>query len=776
MAEVFNRAGHRAPSRSSRLRRWRYASLLGAAGLALPHGAAAQDNADEGAGNTIVVTAQKRTESVLDVPLAVSVVSAQALSSNHVTGYDDLARTVPSLSFTNTGTSGTSRIAIRGVASASGSATVGIYLDDVSLTFPNQSFTGATLPLLFDLERVEVLKGPQGTLYGDSSMGGTVRFITAKPKLGVFEGDASGEISTTAGGGTNYTLDAMVNLPLTDTLALRVAGENSFTSGYIDRVDADTGSVVDTNINSERRTGVRASLLWQPSDDLTITPAIQYQRIKTANSGIYDLSLPNFQTEKTQAEPSRDEMYVPSLTIEKDFGDYQLTAITAYMHRSFTRQMDAVIYDSEYVAESIDPDYGAAYDAISVLPGVLRNRDRVNNWSQEVRLASPGIAAGNRYEWQVGAYANALKVRSYDDEYVYGLNDTVAEYYPDETVEDLIGDATPDDSLGYFHSVRTLKQLAVFAQGSFMVTPRLKLTAGVRQVKAWSDYTMNEGGWLADGTAAYEHVKSNEAPFTPKFAANYKLSDNASLYASAAKGFRLGGQNNTLPSYCASNLASLGLTSDGTKSYGSDSLWSYEAGFKSSLFGNRLTLNASAYRIDWNNIQQQLSLSSCGWVITQNAGDARSQGAELEMTARITKALTLTATGGYTDAKITHAAQGSSASDGQHVLYVPNFTTTLGADYERNLANGARVFVSTNWTYTGKSYGSYSVTNSDYERADYWTGNLNLGVDIEDWRVAGYVKNLLNDQTAIQKPSVLFVRQGLTVYPRTIGVSVGKHF
>ncbi|MBW4331817.1 TonB-dependent receptor [Stakelama sp. CBK3Z-3] len=763
-------------------RAWTYAGLITAIGLAWPQLAVAQQTATgttaipaQSDTGDIVVTAQKRSESVLDVPLSVSVLDAGQLENAHITDYADLSRSVPGLSFTNTGTSGTSRIALRGVASASGSATVGVYLDDVSLTFPNQFFTGATLPRLFDIARVEVLRGPQGTLYGDSSLGGTIRFITNKPVLGEASGNASGELSTTEGGGTNYKADAAVNLPIGRNLALRVAGQTGYQSGYIDRVDSN-GLPVDTDINSERHYAARATLLWEPAPDLKITPSLQYQYVKTANSGIFNLDLPKFQTDKMLTEPSRDELYVPSLTIEKSFGDYTLTSVTSYMHRTFDRQMDAVIYNSEYVAYAIDPDFGEAYDTISVLPGVLLNKDTVNKWAQEIRFASPSIEQGHRFEWQVGVYADSLKVRSRDDEYVYGLNEAVADLYPDQTVEDLIGYPAPGGLLGYFHSDRTRKQIAGFAEGSFMVTDRLKLTAGIRQVKAWTDYEMNEGGWLAAGTPANERVKANESPLTPKVALNYRVGDTISLYASAAKGFRLGGQNSTLPTYCSSSVEELGLDPDAARSYHSDSLWSYEAGVKSRLFGDRVTMNASVYRIDWHNIQQQLSLPSCGYVITANAGDARSQGGELELVGRINQALTLRATAGYTDAKIRNAAEGSSASDGQHVLGVPDWNITLGADYRRPLSDDSEFFAGTNWTYTGESYGSFSTSNSDYLREDYWVGTFNLGFQIKDFRISGFVKNVLDDRTIIQKPSILFVRQGLTVYPRTIGISVGKSF
>ncbi|CAN5409706.1 TonB-dependent receptor [soil metagenome] len=742
--------------------------------LVLPAAAFAQDASADSSGD-IVVTAQKRSENARDVPLSISVLGADQLAKEHITDYGDLARHVPGLSFTNSGGPGLSRIALRGIASSSGSATVGTYLDDVALSFPNQFFTGATMPRLFDIDHVEVLRGPQGTLYGDSSLGGTIRFITAQPKLGSVNGFASGQVSGTDNGGTNYEGSAAINLPIGDTAALRVSGVAGRESGFIDHVDAN-GNVDRKNVDSNQYYAVRGSLLFQPTDTLSITPAVQWQYTKSNDTSIVNLALPRYERDNIVPEPSKDWLFVPSLTISARLGENTLTSVTSYMMRKFARQFDATIYDSEYVAGVIDPTYGATYDRIAALPGVFTNTDRVSSWSEELRFASPSIReSGRRFEWQVGAYFNTLKAKSLDDEYVQGLNGAVNDIVG-SSVESIIGYAAPNDLLGYFHSNRTFKQIAGFAEASVMILPKLKATAGVRQVKAWTDFTMDEGGWLADSTPAHEHVKSSEAPTTPKFALNYEVNRDASVYASATKGFRLGGQNNSLPSYCARAITTLGLTADGAKSYGSDSIWSYEVGAKASLFGNRLRVNASLYAIDWSNIQQQLRLSSCGYVITANAGDAVSRGGELEVNARITRELTFNVTGGITDAHITRAAAGSSAKVGQKVLGVPDKTLTLALDYDKALSDRLGLHATLDWNYTGKSHGTFSVADDDYNRSPYWVGNLNVGVDVKDLSLSVFVKNLANDHTIIQQPSVLFIQQGLYVRPRTIGASISKHF
>lgn len=754
--------------------------MLALAGALAPQAAMAADApaavSDVGSdtGSEIVVSAQKRKEAARDIPLSLSLLGADKLAQDHIADYADLARSAPGLAFTNSGNSSNSRISMRGVSSASGAATVGVYLNDVSLTIPNQFFTGTTLPRLFDLDHVEVLRGPQGTLYGDSSLGGTIKFVTKQPKLGVTEGEVYGGTGATQSGGANYTAGGAVTVPLSANAALRVAGETGYQSGWVDQVVG--GKLIKRNVNSERYYAGRVTVLWEPVDGLKVTPSLQYQYTSIGGNGIFNLSAPAYQTTKQVSEPSHDEMFAPSLTLEKALGDYTLTSVTAYTQRKYWRQFDVTSYDAEYVAESIDPTYGSTYNTVSNLPGTMYNSDKISNISEELRLTSPSIKPGvHSYEWQLGAYFNSLKATSLDDEYVPGLN-TTTQALTGQSVQSLIGYTAPNDLLGYYHSNRKVKQVAIFAEGSALLAKGLKATVGLRQAWAWTDYTMDQGGWLADGTPAHDTASASNSPFTPKFALTYTVAPQASIYANVSKGFRLGGQNNSLPSFCGGALSSLGLTSAQAKSYGADSLWSYEVGAKTGWFGNRLTVNGSLYRIDWTNLQQQVSLTSCGYVTTLNAGNARSQGAELEVQAKLTRELTLSATAGFTSARITQGATGLIAKAGQEVLGVPNKTATFGAAYKRPISDKLSVFSSIDWTYTGKSYGDYRATRADFSRPDYWVGNLDLGVTLGDLTLRGFIKNVANDKTIIQRPVVLLTTQGLTVQPRTFGVSLAKKF
>jgi len=766
----LNRAGFRlAPIAALALS----SALIPTAAVAADADAAGENGADEGVVlEAVVVTAQKRSEKRQDVPASVTAISGEDLKKQQIADYLDLSRAAPGLSVTNTGNSGLSRISIRGIASDQGAATVGVYLDDVSLTMPNQFFTGVALPRLFDLDSVEVLRGPQGTLYGASSMGGTIKFATNQPELGLTSGYFTSSIASIEGGSESYMLGGMVNTPLGDKAALRVAAQFDRTGGYIDRrID---GEVTDTNINSEKTPAIRASLRYEPSDTLTITPAILYQKTTADDTGIFNLSLPEYSTSKTLPEESTDTLTVPSLTIDKKFAGATLTSVSSYFYREFDRQMDATIYDSEYVAAVIDPSYGSDYETIAGLQGELANTDTVKSYSQELRLASDSIReSGRPYEWLAGLYYSHQKVRSLDDEYVYGLNDTVADLY-DTTTEELIGYTTPEDSLGYFHSERVYKEYAAFAEGSYLLLPKLKATVGVRQMSAKSEYEMNEGGWLADGTPPHDTASTSSSPITSKFALTYAFTKDISAYTNVSKGYRLGGANNSLPTYCGSAIEEAGIGD--AKTYDSDSLWNYEVGAKGDLLSRRLRFDVSAYRIDWKNIQQRISLPSCGYVTTVNAGEAESKGADLQLRALLTSYLSATLSAAYTDSEITNAADGSGAEDGSKVLYVPKSAYSAGLDFEMPVLDNKTFFAHADYAYTGKSHGSFNTSNDDYERDSYGIVNALTGLRFQTYEVSLFAKNLFNDDTIIQRPSVLFVRQGLVPMPRTIGLSLTKTF
>jgi iron complex outermembrane recepter protein len=723
----------------------------------------------------VVVTAQKRPEDIREVPLSVTVLSGATLESQKIENYDDLARQVPGLAVSDAGAPNLTRLTLRGVSSAQGTATVGIYLDDISLTIPNLFFTGATLPQLFDLQDAEILRGPQGTLYGASSLGGTIRFTSNSPKMDTFEGSARVDLADTDAAGFDYLVQGVLNAPLIeDKMALRINVQRSDDAGYVDRIGA--AGAVFKGVNDNHTTSSRAAVLIEPVQGLTIKPALLWQKFSTDGTDAFDLALPRYQQQKLSGEPDTDELLVPSLTVNADLHGLDLVSVTSYVRRTNDRIQDGQAYNSGFLASVLDPTFGSTFDAIAALPGPYSNDVLAQQWSEELRLRSESMRqTGRPYEWQIGFYYFDQNVRTLDDEYVTGLAATLQNLFPGQSPSAVLGTPLVNDELGYFHYHNLQREDAIFGEGSYGLLPALKATLGFRQSFAHTGYDLSEGGWLAEGLPSTYSKGDTERPFTPKFALTYDVGEEATVYAVAAKGFRLGGAGAPLPSSCAASLSSYGI-SHADNSYGPDSLWSYEGGAKLRVLGNRLSIDADGFYIDWKNIQQSLYLPSCGYAATVNAGNARSYGAEIEATLWMTQDWSLGFNGSVDNAKISKAAAGTGASDGDWLLGVPNYNFSVNVDGRHPLTAALSGYFHTDVDRVGRSYGSFDNTATDYSRPAYTTVNMNLGVATGRYDISLFARNLLNNDTIIQRPALLFINQGIIIHPRTVGLSVRVRF
>ncbi|HEY2629150.1 MAG TPA: TonB-dependent receptor plug domain-containing protein, partial [Usitatibacter sp.] len=295
---------------------------------------------------TIVVTATKRKEDVTKVPLAITVIGGEALQDQHIDNFTDLTRAVPNLSFSGGAGgagAGLSTIEMRGISSQAGSATVGIYLDDVSMTVRNLYSLGSAEPKFFDIDHVEVLRGPQGTLYGSSSMGGTIKFVSNQPNLRSAESAFIADASWTKDGSPSGTVSGVYNAVITPgETALRLGVQLGHIGGYIDQMSqSDPSNGIAKDINSENDLVVKAALKWAPYAGLDITPAIFYQKVRSGGIDVSHLTdfngnpLPANQTDQLLRDPATDELIVPSLTINYDTGYGDLTSVTSYFKRSF---------------------------------------------------------------------------------------------------------------------------------------------------------------------------------------------------------------------------------------------------------------------------------------------------------------------------------------------------------------------------------------------------------------------------------------------------------
>jgi iron complex outermembrane recepter protein len=821
------------------------AQILGVAAIAAPLtvGAATSDVATgvegESAPNElqeIIVTAQKRTEDIKNIPFSVSAISGAELAEHHVADYDDITRTVPGIGFQAGPGPGLDNIEIRGVSSTSGSATVGIYIDEVSVTVSNSLYDGAVQAKLFDLERIEVLRGPQGTLYGASSMGGTIRFITKQPDLNSFSATVSTDLSGTHHGGFNNDEYGILNIPvIDDVFALRIGVDLANESGYIDHyiptpsgagpdgsilepgTNDSTGVRGERGVNDVRTQVFRVVGKYAAPDDWTITPAYLWQRVATSDTNIFYPDIGLYDQDKRVAEPYTDDLNLPSLTVTKSFGWAELTSVTSYFKRDFRRTTDGTLYNSNIFANSYvvgglssatNPPTPPAtaqqiYETQTVL-GFLASPAgydaRTEQFSQELRLSSKSTSiAGVGTNWTAGLYFANQRRRFLDDEYIPGLQTTFQNIYgygiytPQSVVGPSYYAATAaypaesfaNDLIYYGHLYPKQKQIAPFVDVGFEITPSLKGTVGVRYVSAKSTEFVNSGGFYSYGLPATYNVNENFSATTPKFSLDYALNASSNLYATIAKGFRLGGPTGPVPAYepngpppatpgtCDTDYRTFGLTG-APDEYQSDSLWSYELGSKGRYFDNRLSINAAVYAINWTAIQQTINLPTCGFNFTTNVGDAKIYGSELEVRALVTPNMTLSLNAGSTHAYITSvSAEGSGiVYPGEWVLNVPLYTVTPSFDYDAPVDDRMSVFVRGDFPYTGRSRGYFESSGLPHVfQPGYGIVNMSVGFKREKLSVSLYVKNLLNWKNIIQYPSVNSVQEGYTVRPATFGIT-----
>jgi outer membrane receptor protein involved in Fe transport len=786
------------------------------------HAAHAQGAAD-GASvvEELVVTAQKREERLQDVPLAVSVLSGSQLERQGIQNLEDVAHALPGISFSGAQT-GRSSYSIRGISTNTEVPTVGIYIDDVPISARLNEISGAAEPEILDLERVEVLKGPQGTLYGGSAMGGAIKFITHQPGLETFQGKVGAALATTHKGAASYELNGVVNIPLVhDLVGLRLAGVYRDDGGYVDRVphgqvvnfnkaavDPATGkaiglgpdgrpaavdptsgyaisvpadtftsanTVADDDVNYARRLALRASVLVQPDDTLTITPSAFYQRNKNGDFGFFWNNLPRFQQSSNTPQKGDDELQLYSLTIKKSLNAVDLTSITAHMKRDQQFSEDYTFFVASRVP------------ALSKLTTDTSDVSKYKYFTQELRASSNGAA---RLKWTAGAFYQREETTFALTLFTRGMSAL--------GIPPLNG--VPDVSYAS-HIAKTLDQYAGFADATYQITGKWDVSIGGRLFKIDQSIDRIAQGVLAGGTVTFKSSASEDG-FTPKVSTSYKITPENMVYGTVSQGFRAGGLNSGVPSsVCAGDLARLGLSASPT-SFQSDTLWNYELGSKNRFADGRLTVNAAAFHIDWSQIQQQIVLPTCGFSFTANVGKARSDGGEVEVTALATERLTLAAALSYTDAKITDAVFGTGARDGDPVLATPKWILRLSADYRRPLNDDATLFARADYQYRSSQWRNFDrficrvtpgavadptrvacpkaneipVANVAHVQDGYSSTNASIGVELARWTAQFYVNNIFDEAPVLDYRNILSTSQNTTLRPRTIGVRLDGRF
>ena len=688
----------------------------------------------------IVVTATKRgEETAQSLPLSITALSAQGLKESGATIFSEWSHSVPGLVFQDQGP-GDKRYIIRGVQSI-GAPTVGVYLDNAVISGSNGEDDGGGKNIdirLFDIDRIEVLRGPQGTLYGTGSLSGTIRLVTKQPKLGRFEGDAGAELSTTEKGGRNYSVNGMLNLPLVDgKLAMRVVGWRVNDSGFIDNVRLGL-----RDINTEKTSGGRASLALAATDRLKITGSVLYQEQDVGGQSFFFPSDGDLKNSEYAQGPRTDRATISQLDVNYQFDKFVFDVSSAYFKR--------------FVNFKFDSTPILIFFGVPDLPAVTLQPEVSSIFTNEARLSSK---LEGPIQFVVGTLYQRLR-RSF----VSSVVTVDAKGVETQTEPNIFG-RTSSKSVG---------QYAAFGEGTYQIAPKLSVVVGLRWFKSTEDANSQNVFPFFGGPPELPRVShTSESKLTPKVSVSYQVKDDALVYALASQGFRQGGTND----------AGFGAIIQVPEGFKSDSLWNYEVGMKSSWLDKHLLFNLTAYAIRWSDIQTLNRTPGLGFPYIANAGKASSDGLELELTARPLVGLELQGSVSVQNARLTEdqplaATDNDAGRAGDRIPNTPKFTASGSAQYTHALTSSIDGVVRAQMSYVGSSQTYFSDRSVFYQRlAPYALSDFRLGLQAERWNATLFVKNAFDRRAEVDKlyqtDSPLSV---FTARPRTVGVSVDYRF
>jgi iron complex outermembrane recepter protein len=811
----------------------------------------------------VVVTATRHEEALSKVPISVTALTQDDMDMRGIRDFQDIARFTPGVSID---TSGTNAISIRGISSSAGAGTTGIYLDDTPIQMRDVGFNpDDTLPKTFDLARVEILRGPQGTLFGAGSEGGTVRYILTEPSLTQSSSYARTEVSYTEYGEPSYEAGIAHNEPIIDgTLGIRASAWYRYDGGWINRVDPTTGEQVEANSNHQGTAMFRVAAVWAPVSTFTVTPSIVYQSSDKHNESTFWPAYSNpgageFNTATPELMPVNDKWYLPALKMQWDLGTSQIISNTSYYHRDEQTAYQGTVYDLGFFQllgwpnnpltnglgcqASAPPNTCPWYPLLDgngihlpsqfsnfQTPNVMTNSQR--SYVQELRWQSNNDSS--RWRWTLGVFWQEAKEGSIEElkdpndqinpffNYLFGVPATAVfgNFYscPTNAAYPYI----PACDIYYLNNQTIDRQIAGYGEVSYNFTDQWRLTLGERvahttfNISSYSDGLENYGpingptSFLVPRTGS-----SSENPNTPKASLSYQMDPRNLFYVTYSKGFRVGGGNPPLPSYCTEPnggdlYAETGLK-EAPLTYGSDSTQNYEIGSKNAL-GSNLRIATSVYYIKWNNIQQSIYVAgSCGLQFIDNVGTAVSKGFDLQAESNLGP-MNFDLAVGYTDARFTEdspimnsaglplvragdAISGQAAINGAPGTNPP-WNIALGAEYRFHPWEH-EAFVRLDWQYQSRN--PWLAAIQDPRTSQFVVGqvpavytlpattftSLRAGTALGDWQISAFVDNLFDSHTIINYQMSQFdsyayalgiraptVQQNQYTYrPRTIGLT-----
>jgi iron complex outermembrane recepter protein len=733
----------------------------------------------------VIVSATRREESAATVPISLSALTQAQLTAAGIKDIADLAAATPGLQFsTPVAPSTITSVSIRGINTNTGPSTVGIYLDDTPLQTRLSPLgnVGGPIPLTIDLNRVEVARGPQGTLFGAGSEAGTVRFITNDPNLNHYSGAAEGELATTKGGEGSYEYGGSVGGPIeSDTLGFRVSGWYRRDGGYVNLVDPLPGpspnnAVVEPNVNRDYEEVFRAAFAYQV-DNVRITPAFYYQSITRDDSGRFypaysNVAEQDYNDATFLPEHSADSWWLGSLKIDAPLSFADLTFTASYLHRDVTVNNDFgdcfVCFGGSGYGSPLGGDVPVSPG--NAAPTVTGQRNEA--YTGELRLASNDPAAF--VTWVGGLFYDYRKQQDYQNTTQLSTNSSGAPVF-------LMNQNYKDT------------QFAVYGQGDVHLSKQWVVTLGLRVARVDTDFDATLAG-AAPGSSPVvipqppQSATLSQTPTTPKVGLSYQLDPNNLLYVSATKGFRIGGGNAPLPAGCTGAGYNSG--------YGSDFVWSYELGAKDKFFDDRMEINSSVYHVLWSNIQQLIVASPCGISYVGNTGHAAANGFDLDLQALLTSDLRFDAKVAYTNAYYTESVYSGTTPtvlEGDKVGFLPQviapWNVVVAAQYVIPLASADRVHMRIEYQYDSENPGPFQnhipngtnyvpllsanpATHLVNARIGYTTGRFDVSL---------FADNIFNSQPLIGSLSYLSISTPYrlsysTFRPLTLGAALNYAF